>query len=97
MGDKWSKMVKDQAFGTYGSNDDSTIAELMYNDLDESERFYLVRDKLEENETLKSELSSAGVNWPDSELEVPAFFAGLTPKQARSVVQAFEFIAGSTA
>ncbi len=60
MGDKWSRMVKDHAFGAYGPG----IAKVVYLGIEDERRFFIVKDALRRMEELENRLGDNGLEWP---------------------------------
>ena len=60
MGETWSRMVKDHAFGAYGPG----IAKVEYEGIPDPRRFFIVKDALSRMEEIENRLGDNGLEWP---------------------------------
>ena len=60
MGEKWSKLVKEQAFNSLGTGK----AKIIYNNIESENRFALVKDAIKKNPEIEMELDNVDLEWP---------------------------------
>ena len=82
MGEKWSKLVADSAFGSYGTG---VSPKILYGQIEDANRFNLVTDAIDENPALNELLGSNGISWPKREENTDKFFNELSEEQSEIV------------
>ena len=89
MGGKWSELVKENAFGTYGAG----VAKAMYLGIEGADRFIKVKRDLDKHEDIDNRLGDKGIQWPAEEYLVNEWFEKLDGEQDEMVCTAFREIA----
>ena len=92
MGDKWSKLVSEQAFMGLGEG----LAKITYDQI-EGDRYKIVKEFLSKDSVLENRLGDEGLEWPQENALVDAFFHDLTNEQDNLVVDTFREIAKRSA